>query len=77
MSLCLGFSSCGEQTTLVAVHGFLIAVASLIEGSRFKGTQASVVVACTGLVALRHAESSQPGIEPMSPALAGRFIAHV
>ena len=51
------------------MHGFLIAVASLIEGSRFKGTQASVVVACTGLVALRHAESSQPGIEPMSPAL--------
>ena len=59
------------------MHGFLIAVASLIEGSRFKGTGASVVVACTGLVALQHVESSQPGIEPMSPALAGGFIAHV
>ena len=34
----------------------------------------SVVVVHTGLVALRHVESSGPGIEPVSPALAGRFL---
>ena len=37
------------------------------------GTQASVVVD-TSLVALQHVESSQIGLEPVPPALAGRFL---
>ena len=40
------FSSCGEWGLLVgAVHGLLIAVASLYCGARALGMQASVVVA--------------------------------
>ena len=41
------FSSCGERGLLfVAVHGPLIAVASLCCGARALGAQAPVVVAC-------------------------------
>ena len=32
---------------------------------------------CMGLVALRHVYLSGPGIEPQSPALAGRFLSTV
>ena len=30
---------------------------------------------CTGLAALRHVDLARPGIEPVSPALAGGFFA--
>ena len=56
-------SSCGERGLLfVAVHGLLIAVASLCCGARTLGARASVVVACRlsswGLRALEHKLSS-------------------
>ena len=42
----MGFPSCGEQGLLfVAVHGLLIAVASLRCGAQALGARASVVVA--------------------------------
>ena len=41
------FSSCGERGLLfVAVHGLLIAVASLCRGAQALGMRAAVVVAC-------------------------------
>ena len=87
------FSSCGERGLLfVAVHGLLIAVASLCCRARALGTQPSVAVArglsSCGSRALERRLSScgarswllrstwhlpGPGIEPVSPALAGRF----
>ena len=43
--LCGLFSSCGEcGLSLAAVHGLLIAVASLVAEHRLQGTWASVVV---------------------------------
>ena len=91
------FSSCGEQELLfVAVHGLLIAVASLVAEHGLLGTQVSVVVAhgltSCGLRALECRLSScgtwalllrdmwdlpRPGLEPMSPALAGGFLTTV
>ena len=88
------FSSCGEWGLLfIAVHGVLIAVASLVCGTRALGAWTSVVVAHTlsscGLWALGLRLSScgawalllrgmwdlsGPGLEPVSPALAGRFL---
>ena len=75
-------SSCGEWGLLfLAGHGFLIAVASLCCRARALGTRASVVVACRlsscGTRAqLLHGmwDLPGPGIEPVSPALAGRFL---
>ena len=57
------FSSCGERGLFfVAVHGLLIAVASLCFGPWARGARASVVVACglssCGLQALEHRLSS-------------------
>ena len=45
---CLGFSLvvANGDCSLVAVHGFLISVASLVEGHGLQGVQASVAVAC-------------------------------
>ena len=70
--------------SLVAVHGSLIVVASLVAGHGLWGTWASGVVFLgsraqaqwlwhTDLVAPQHVGSSW-GIDPMSPALAGRFF---
>ena len=59
--------------SLVAVHRFLITVAFLVAEHRLSGLQASVVVAC-GIQLLQGIWNPLgPGIEPMSPALAGRF----
>ena len=72
------FPRCGEQWLLyVAVLGLLVAVASL-EEFRLWGTRASVVVA-HGLNSCSTAMWSLagPGIEPMSPALAGGFLSTV
>ena len=65
-------SSCDERGLLfVVVHGLLIAVASLCCGARALGAQASVVVARgpRGMWDL-----PRPGLEPVSPALAGGFL---
>ena len=45
---CLGFSLvvANGDCSLVAVHGFLISVASLVEGHGLQGVQASVAMAC-------------------------------
>ena len=80
------FSSCGERgLLLVVVHGLLIAVASLVAEH---GLLARGLSSC-GLQALEHRLSScgawayllhgmwdlpRPGLEPVSPALAGRFL---
>ena len=81
------FSSCGERELLfVAVCGFLITVASLLLGS--PGSRHAGFSSC-GLRALEHRLSScgawaellhsmwdlpRTGLEPVSPALAGRFL---
>ena len=58
----------------VAACRLLIVVASL-RGTGFRSHQyAGSVTVATGSVDLRHVESSEPGIEPASPALAGRFL---
>ena len=78
----MGFFSCSERGLLfAAVCGFLIAVASLCCGARALGAWASVVVAC-GLSScgsrakLLHSmwDPPRPGLEPVSPALAGGFF---
>ena len=66
-----------------AVHGLLLAVASLVVEHRLQGTWASVVTACgaslgavlglsypiaCGILFLR------PGVKPVSPALEGGFL---
>ena len=59
------FSSCGEWgLSLLAAQKLLIAVDSLI-------AERSV-----GLVASQSVENPEPGIKPMSPALAGGFLAN-
>ena len=61
------FSSCGEQG-LLSSYG---APASPIWDFSCCGAQAS---RCRGLVAPKHVGSSQTGIEPVFPALAGGFL---
>ena len=60
---CLGFS-------LVAVRGLLIAVASLVVGHRLEACS------CSLWAQLLHGmwNPPRPGVEPMSPALAGGFL---
>ena len=88
------FSSCGEQGLLfVAVHGFLIAVASLVseyglQAHRLQQLWLMGFSSC-GSWALEYRLSScgaraqllrsmwdlpRPGLEPVSPALAGGFL---
>ena len=69
------FSSCGEQgrgSSLVVVRRLLVVGASLAAERRLQGKQGSGVPA--HLVVPRHVASSGPGIDPPSPALAGRFL---
>ena len=82
------FSSCGEQGLLfVVVRGLLIVVASRCR-TRVLGTRALVVAArglsSCGSWALERRLSSYgvrdlpgPGLEPVSPALAGGFLTTV
>ena len=56
------------------MHGLLIAVAIPAVKRGLQGAQASVVGAHGGSVALWHVGSSQPGIEPWTTALTGRFL---
>lgn len=83
--LCLSFSSCHDEATLLWCSGFLLQRLLLLQatGSR---THGPVAVACAllelglggwrcrCLVALCHVGSSRLGIEPMSPVLAGGFL---
>ena len=67
------FSSCGKQGPLfIAVHGPLTIVASLVVEHRL---QTSKLSSCGSRVQLLHSmwDPPRPGLEPMSPALAGRF----
>ena len=59
--------------SLAAVLGLLIALTSLVVEHGLQDTQTSVVVV-PDLVAPLHVESSGPGIEPVSPSLAHRFL---
>ena len=66
------FSSCGEWGPLfIAVCGLLIAVTSRCRAWA-PGTWASVVVAHE--LSRPAAHGILPGLEPVSPALAGRFL---
>ena len=74
------FSSCSEWGLLfIAVHGLLIAVASLVveHGLSSCGSRALEhrLSSCGARSQLLHStwDLPRPGIEPMSPALAGRF----
>ena len=63
------FSSCGEQGLLfVAVRGLLTVVASLVAEYRLSS--------CGARAQLLHGmwDLPGPGLEPMSPALAGGFL---
>ena len=78
---CTGFSLVAASRGSIAVHQFLIAVASLVTENGFYCTWASVVVACGLITAVAWAyllcsmwDLPRPGIKPMSPALAGGFF---
>ena len=84
--LCTAFSSCGDQGATLccdmrASHcgGFsLQSTGSRRVGFSSCGSWAPDAQAqqlwLTGLVAPRHVGSSRPGLEPVSPALAGGFL---
>ena len=61
----------------VAALGLLIAVAPPVEEHRLWGTQASVAVAHGLNCSTAMWNLPGPGIKPMSPALAGRFLSTV
>ena len=66
-------SSCGEQGPLfIAVCGPLTVAASLVAEHRFQMHRLS---SCGSRAQLLHGmwDLPRPGLEPMSPALAGRF----
>ena len=78
--LCLVVES--RAYSLVEVHGLLIVVTSFVAEHRLLGAGVSVLVApglqSTGPVAVAHVwDLPNPGIEPVSPALAGSFLSIV
>ena len=67
------FSSCGKQGPLfIAVHGPLTIAASLVAEHRLQTCRLSN---CGSQAQLLHGmwDLPRPGLEPVSPALAGRF----
>ena len=67
------FSSCGERGPLfIAVRGPLTIVASLVAEHRLQTRRLS---SCGSRAQLLHSmwDLPRPGLEPVSPALAGRF----
>ena len=67
------FSSCGERGPLfIMVHGPLIVTASLVVEHRLQTRRLS---SCDSRAQLLHGmwDLPRPGLEPVSPALAGRF----
>ena len=69
------FSSCGERRPLfIAVRGPLIVVASLVVEHRLQTRRLSSCSCGSRAQLLRGMwDLPRPGLEPMSPALAGRF----
>ena len=73
------FFSCGEQGLLsshsvrASHRGELLIVVASLAGERRPESAGSAVVV-QSLVALPHVGSSQIGIEPVSPELAGGFL---
>ena len=68
------FSSCGKQGPLfIAVRGPLTIVASLVVEHRLQARRLSN---CGSRAQLLHGmwDLPKPGLEPVSPALAGRFL---
>ena len=66
-------SSCGERGPLfIAVHGPLTIAASLVAEHRLQTCRLS---SCDSRAQLLHGtwDLPRPGLEPVSPALAGRF----
>ena len=67
------FSSCGKWGSLfIMVHGPLIIVASLVAEHRLQPRRVSSCVSQAQLLRGMW-DPPRPGLEPMSPALAGRF----
>ena len=67
------FSSCGKRGPLfIAVHGSLTIAASLVAEHRLQTRRLSN---CGSWAQLLHGmwDPPRPGLEPVSPALAGRF----
>ena len=67
------FSSCGKREPLfIAVRGPLTVAASLVAEHRLQTRRIS---SCGSRAQLLHGmwDPPRPGLEPMSPALAGRF----
>ena len=67
------FSSCGKRgPLLIAVRGPLTIAASLVAEHRLQRRRLS---SCGSRAQLLHSmwDLPRPGLEPMSPALAGRF----
>ena len=67
------FSSCGKQGPLfIVVHGPLTIMASLVAEHRLQTRRLSN---CGSRAQLLHGiwDLPRPGVEPVSPALAGRF----
>ena len=67
------FSSCGERGPLfIAVHGPVSVVASLVAEHRLQTRRLS---SCSSRAQLLRGmwDPPRPGLEPVSPALAGRF----
>jgi len=52
----------------------LTAVVSLVVKHGLQVEDGLLKLWCKGLVALQHVKSSRPGIEPVSPALAGTWL---
>ena len=79
------FSSCSEMGLLfVPVHWLLIAVVSSVAEHRLTSLRALVIAVCRlqwlwlgGLVAPSMWNLTRPGMEPVFPALAGRFLSTV
>ena len=72
---CGAFSRCGQWGLLfLTVRGLLVAVACQLWNTGSRGTGFSSCDAQTQLLRSM-GDSPRPGIKPVSPALAGRFLA--
>ena len=82
---CVGFSLVvvSGSYSLVTTHRRLVMVASLVAGSRFAGLSSCSswalkhrLISCRAQALLLRStwDLPQPGIKPVSPALAGRFF---
>ena len=73
LGLARAFSSCGERRPLfIAVHGPLTVAASLVAEHRLQTRRLSSCVSWAQLLRGMW-DPPRPGLEPVSPALAGKF----